>query len=144
MLNANLAYLLARLAQMAIHVTPVKKTDSHFHHSVLAQKDPLMLVMVNAKNVTKSARLAKINQLTVLFVLMEERIILQNAHAQTPTLKLTESVNHVLTNVSNVKEPQIIAQFVIMIENLNHLRVHAKMENLKMQKENVKIVIQNV
>lgn len=72
-----------------------------------------------------------------------ERMSHQNAHAQITQLKLNTNVYHVLTNVLNVLENQIIVPFVIMTENQNHQHVHAKMENLKILMENAKIVIQN-
>lgn len=68
----------------------------------------------------------------------------QPVHAQITKSKLITNVYHVLTNVSDAREHQIIVSIVIMTENQNHQHAHAKMENLKTKKENVKTVILNV
>jgi hypothetical protein len=68
-------------------VTPVKNTENNYHLTVLAQMDNSMLVMANAKIVTKNARLVKRVLAIVLFAPKTERMIHQNAHAQTAPLK---------------------------------------------------------
>jgi hypothetical protein len=99
--------------------------------------------MVSANLATHSARLVSRKQTIVSFVLKEERMIHQNAHAQTTVLNKAVIVYHVIQNVYNVLEVQTIVPIVFLLENHNHLYVHAKMVNLKTEKENVKIVIQN-